>query len=282
MLLKRIARGIAKGGAAFWKRTNWRQLVFLAFIGSIGVLLMCITISVVVEEAVEDYKFNQLSTAIHLKLAKLACGNTAGTNTTETVCQTPSEAERQLLAIPKTAQEYHAALDLLAIVHEQQARNETAGREKAAQSKVQAYEQMQRNISGQAHDAFSCATSTENKPIISFDAGRDWWADDGRCEATQQRSRDSDAEISSYLSTTLRVNTDMDSFWLPDEERTCQSYPDDKGKIATITCTSTGTHQEHNIPVKFWGGVSRNTTSDWKCRQEKNLLSDEFVCRAVD
>jgi hypothetical protein len=74
----------------------------------------------------------------------------------------------------------------------------------------------------------------------------------------------------------------MDSFWLPDEERTCQSYPNEKGKVETITCSATSSSHPHNIPVKFWGGVDRNTVSSWKCRREKNLLSDEFVCRAID
>jgi len=153
---------------------------------------------------------------------------------------------------------------------------------RAAQAKSQAFDQMGRNIRGEAHDSFTCATSTENKPIVSFDGGGSWWVDDGRCAQRLQKAKDNDAEISSYLSTTIRVDTDMDSFWLPDEERICQSYPDDKGKVSVIGCNPTGTHRDHNIPVKFWGGVERNTTSDWKCRREKDLLSDEFVCRAID
>lgn len=98
----------------------------------------------------------------------------------------------------------------------------------------------------------------------------------------QQRQRDSDAQFYSYWSTTLRVDTDMDSFWLPDEERTCQTSPGADGRVAIVACNPEGTHKQHNIPVKFWGGVDRNTVSDWKCRREKDLFADQFVCRAID
>ena len=116
---------------------------------------------------------------------------------------------------------------------------------------------------------------------MSFDDA-DWWVDDGRCRARQQKSRDADAETSSYLPSIIRVDTDMDSFWLPDEERTCQSYPDDNGKVSMVACNPTGSHRDHNIPVRFWGGVKRNTVSNWKCRRQKDFLSDEFVCRAIE
>ena len=133
------------------------------------------------------------------------------------------------------------------------------------------------NFNGTASDSFQCANSTENQPIVSFDGGNSWWKDDGRCTARLQRKRDDDAQVFSYWSTTIRVNTDMDSFWLPDEERTCQTLPDEKGRVATVTCDATA-HANHNIPVKFWGGVDRDTVSNWKCRREGNT----FVCRAID
>ena len=82
----------------------------------------------------------------------------------------------------------------------------------------------------------------------------------------------------SYWPTTIRVDTDMDSFWLPDEERTCQTHPNDNGRIAVVACNPSGSHRDHNIPVTFWGDPDRNTVSDWKCRRE----SDKFVCRAID
>ncbi len=158
-------------------------------------------------------------------------------------------------------------------VSEQRARARLAN-----QSEEQSREQLLRNFQGIAHDIFTCATSTENKPIVSFDNGHHWWADDGRCAATLQKKRDEDAQPWSYWPTTIRVDTDMDTFWLPNEERTCQTYPDETGRVAVVACSAAGSRRDHNIPVKFWGGVERKTVSDWKCRRE----SDEFVCRAID
>jgi hypothetical protein len=75
----------------------------------------------------------------------------------------------------------------------------------------------------------------------------------------------------------LRLGTDMDSTWLPNEERTCQTHPDEKGRVAIVACSTSGSRPYHNIPVKFWGGVDRNSVSDWKRRRE----GDQFVCRAI-
>lgn len=44
----------------------------------------------------------------------------------------------------------------------------------------------------------------------------------------EQQRRDEHANLSSYYPTTVRVDTDMDSSWLTDEERTCQTYPNQK------------------------------------------------------
>jgi TPR repeat protein len=89
-------------------------------------------------------------------------------------------------------------------------------------------------------------------------------------------------ESLSYWPTTIRVDTDMDSFWLPDEERTCQTHPNDNGRIAVVACNPSGSHRDHNIPVTFWGDPNRDTVSDWKCRREKSIFSDKFVCRAIN
>jgi hypothetical protein len=144
-----------------------------------------------------------------------------------------------------------------------------------------AREQMQRNFNGSANDPFACAMSTANEPIVTFDGKQTWWKDDGRCALRLQRKRDEDAQLHSYWSTTIRVDTDMNSSWLQDEERTCQTYPDSKGKVSTVRCT-TNEGTVHNIPVTFWGGVERNTVSNWKCSREKSLLDDHFVCKAID
>ena len=90
------------------------------------------------------------------------------------------------------------------------------------------------------------------------------------------------SQLHSYWSTTVRVDTDMDSFWLPDEERTCKTYPDAKGRVAVVACNESGSHRDHNIPVTFWGDLDRNAISDWKCRREKDTFKDEFVCRAIN
>ena len=133
-------------------------------------------------------------------------------------------------------------------------------------------------VQGPTQATYKCATSTKGQTIISLNNGATWQQDDGRC----QKRRDEDAGLNSYWPTTLRVDTNMDSFWLPGEERTCQSYPDDSGGVSLVTCPASESHATHNIPVKFWGGVNRGIVSDWKCRREKDLLDDQFVCRAVD
>jgi len=229
-------------------------------------------------DAFEDLKFHRLSSAEHLKRAQDACGMSAGKFTKD--CILPSEGERQLLEIPKSAKEWETASKIL--IRDQEVSLKEAMRENAAQAQTLSLAQMQKNIHGQAKDDFICATSKQEKPIMSFDQGRFWWTDDGRCATQLQKIRDADAEHSSYLSTTIRVDTDMDSFWLPAEERTCQTYPDNEGKVAVVACNETGSHRDHNIPVKFWGGVNRGTMSNWKCRREKDLLRDEFECRALN
>ena len=223
----------------------------------------------------------QITPAERLAKAKAACGNSSH-------CLDPSEAEYQLSKIPASAAEYGDACKFLIVVQQQvaDAIGKTVSNTDA--KRQESWEQAQRNFQGLAHDSFECDLSTDHNPIVSFDNRSFWWKDDGRCEALfqkkrdedaeiDQKKRDEDAEIDSYWSTTLRVDTDMDSFWLPEEERTCQTYPDQKGRVATVLCNSKG-HANHNIPVKFWGGVDRNTTSNWKCRRE----SDGFVCRAID
>jgi hypothetical protein len=230
----------------------------------------------------ETAKAKLISPAERLERAKAACG-------TGSKCLDMNEAAFQISKIPDSAPERNEASKILLAIQEQVAReNEEAIRngglvhsETSDSSQHESWAQAQRNFQSQAHDNFQCADSTEKQPIVSFDGGLFWWKDDGRCAARMQKKRDEDAEVSSYWSTTVRVNTDMDSFWLPDEERTCQTFPDEKGRVATVTCDATP-HATHNIPVKFWGGVDRNSVSDWKCRREKDLLSDEFVCRATD
>jgi len=265
-----------------------------------------------VSDAYATYRANHLAPAEHLQTAHGLCPEFSGGFT----CIPPKidQAIGHLKQVPPNVSEYTQAAKLLSslesrhdklgAVRKQQEQERAAliAKQQAErarlmnQSKDESFAQMLRNSNGEAHDSFICSISTENAPIMSFDYGHYWWIDDRRCTAQQEQERrrleqterqqrelerkrrDEDAELASYWPTTLRVDTDMDSFWLPSEERTCQTYPDDKGRIVTVACNATGSHRDHNIPVKFWGGVDRNTVSDWKCRRE----SDEFVCRAMD
>jgi len=263
-----LARGLAHATGALNRnrRLTLTDKVYLAFIGA--VLLIFI---VVFFRWVLSAPNPRMSSAERLARAKDACGSGSQ-------CLNPSEAAYQLSKIPESAQEYGEAAKLWVAISPQLAGNTvTASQTKTYDGSERAADQAQRNFQGLVHDSFSCAESTENQPIVSFDGGNSWWKDDGRCADRLQKHRDEEAQASSYWSTTVRVDTDMDSFWLPDEERNCRTFPDDKGTVATVLCDATA-HANHNIPVKFWGGVHRNTVSDWRCRRE----GDTFVCRATD
>jgi len=275
MFLAQVTRKIGRWSFDFFRSRDAQGQVVICFL---AFLFFAIVVTSVVS-AVEEFAFNHTSAAGHLKRARAACGISDGVDATN--CADPDQAFRQLWAIPKSSEEYGVAAAFLTSLQQQHVRLTAESAAKSDQLKNYAFAQMQENFNGQSHDPFKCANSTENKPIVSFDGGNSWWKDDGRCAEQLQKTRDSNAQGYSYWSTTLRVNTDIDSSWLADEERTCQTYPDDKGKVAAVACNATGT-LDHNIPIKFWGGVERNTTSHWKCRREKSLLSDEFVCRAVD
>ena len=150
----------------------------------------------------------------------------------------------------------------------------------ADQSSDESWDQVQRNSQNLAQDPFVCNTSIEGKPILSFDHGLHWWTDDGRCAVVikrKQKKKDEDAQVYSFWPTTIRVETNIDSSWLHNEERTCETHPDDGGRVSTVIC-GTDSGRRHNIPIKFWGSIERNTVSDWRCRNESN----DFVCRAVN
>jgi hypothetical protein len=264
-------------------------------------------------EAYDKFKFNHLSPAEHLRLARDACRTAQYGG----ICLDSPRATLHLNRIPHDSVEYGDARSLMEVIRLQQEaaaarQRENAARQRENQARQEAervrlanqtweesFEQMKRNVAGTAHDPYRCATSTVDTQIFSFDNGHYWWADDGRCAADeakkqaateqrrieqqeahqrQQRQRNEDAQVSSYWPTTLRVDTDMDSFWLNNEERTCQTFPDDKGRVTRVNCSENASHQYHSIPVKFWGGVDRDTVSNWKCRRE----GDEFVCRAIN
>lgn len=223
----------------------------------------------------------------------------------------PEHGEASKLIASIQQQQHRASLEAAQSERQLQQQEQQLEQQQALEGK-RAWEQALRNFHGEASDPFQCSISAGNQPIVTFDNGLHWWTDEDDLCATEtqtrrdeitrlreaqeaaaeeqeakaaadlQEQRDANAKLSSYWPTTLRVDTDMDSSWLPSEERTCQTYPDDKGKIAVVACNATGSHRNHNIPVEFWGGVDRNTISDWRCRREKNLLDDKFVCRAID
>lgn len=272
MSVANIPRAIGRGYYAFAKRLgsnrakpNWGDHMAASFV----FLLLTWLLAVMAWAAWDGYQFDRLSAAGHLAKAREACG-------TSSRCADPDTAIKNLRAIRSTTAEFKEASGLLTQVDGQVAQ-EKRNRESTSR------EQMARNFSGEANDPFRCDRSAhDNQAIVSFDGGQTWWNDDGRCSTQLQKKRDEDAQLSSYWSTTVRVDTDMNSSWLPDEERICQTYPDSNGKIATVLCSLTGEGAIHNIPVAFWGGVERNTVSNWKCRREKDLLDDRFVCRAIN
>ncbi len=294
---------------AAWHRATQAHPYFAAFSAFLVfcVLIVGTVIYFELVEAYDEFKFNHLSPTEHLRLAQEACRIQQYGGTT---CADPSTATSNLNKIPHDAPEYSYAHKLSEVIRLQQevaaqrqreylAKQEAERLRLANQTQQESFEQMQRNAFGKAHDPYTCSTSTTGEPIITFDNGHYWWSDDGRCvieqrlkEAAaeqrqieqraaherQQKQRDDDAEVNSYWPTTLRVESDMDSLWLNNEERTCRTFPDDNGKVARVNCSANASHQDHSIPVKFWGGVDRDTVSDWKCRRE----GDDFVCRAID
>lgn len=280
MRLGNLARGIARGFAAFDRAVFKRESRTILEKFEPGCLLVSLAWFLVVLpilwgiDSWRTYEFNHLSATQHLAEARSACGS-------GNQCADTSDAIKHLQQIPPWAPEHGEASTLWNEISQQLTKGQEAAKRTADEAQQRSREQMQRNFQGEAHDSFICANSTEHQPVVSFDDGQFWWKDDGRCADRRQKRRDEDAQNYSYWSTTIRVDTDMDSFWLPDEERNCQTFPDSKGRVATVLCDATA-HANHNIPVKFWGGVDRDTVSDWKCRREKDIFSDEFVCRAID
>ncbi len=307
-----LVSAFKRGFSTFNKATTLEGKIALALLLVLIAGLLAGVLYESASDAYVNYRVKHLSPGEHLRIAHDLCPDMQRVF----ICVEPyaEQAIGHLQKIPPSAPEYTDASKLLSsiqssrerqrAIHQQQEQERAALLAKGqaernrlmSQSEEESRKQMWSNVSGQAHDAFTCSTSPENSPIMSFDYGRYWWVDDGRCAAQQakqeqqreeaeqqkdaqeQKKRDQDAELLSYWPTTLRVDTDMDSFWLPNEERTCQTYPAANGRVATVACSTSGSHRDHNIPVRFWGGVDRNRVSDWKCRREE----DQFVCRAID
>jgi hypothetical protein len=308
MWIGSVWRGIYRFFAAWHRQTQAHPFfaAFSAFFVLPCALLGGTLIYLALSEAYDEFKFNHLSPGAHLQLAEEACRTALYGG----ICADFTKATPHLNKIPHDAPEYGEAHKLLEVIQLQQeaaakrqrqnlANLEAERSRLANQTQQESYDQMQRNVAGVAHEPHRCATSTAGTQIFSFDNGHYWWPDDGRCALEelrkvgaeeqrqiaqraahdrQQRERDASAQLFSYWPTTLRVDTDMDSFWLDNEERTCQTLPNDESRVARVNCSGNASRQDHSIPVKFWGGIDRGTVSDWKCRREGN----EFVCRAID
>jgi hypothetical protein len=275
--ITRAFSALAKAFFAFQRSTSKELKVFLVVL---AVILGWLGASFI-WDVYGSWASTHLSASEHLKLAKDICE--VKKNGKVFCVASPEVAIHHLEQIPTTASEYDEATRLLNAVKADAKRvaeqaeavrkvQETVrGKAEAErvrlanQTEDESKLQMVRNLAAEAHDPFVCQKDANNAPIVSYDNGHYWWLDDGRCaereekeqqvkaraelekHQAEQRLRDQDAELSSYWPTTIRVDTDMDSFWL-------------------------------NIPVQFWGGVDRNTVSNWKCRREK----DDFICRAID
>ena len=195
----------------------------------------------------EGWASTHMSAAEHLQLAKDQCEIKKDG---KVFCvSSPEVAIQHLQEIPANASEHDEATRLLnalkadakRLADEAEAKRkaEEAARAKAAADRVRLLNQtedesklqMIRNLVGAAHDPFVCQRNANNAFIVSYDSGHYWWLDDdGRCaeqeekeqqvkakaelekRQAQQRLRDEDAELSSYWPTTIRVDTDMDSF----------------------------------------------------------------------
>ena len=258
MKIAKTIRAISKAVSAFYSASPNVAIFVICML-----VVFCFVLCIIAFGNYQEFSFNRLSPAEHFRLGKAAFE--IGDYT---------EAERQLRTIQNSGSEHDEAAGILSAIQKQR----ELQRKAAAMRTEDARERMLGNMAGKYHDEFKCSISTDNKPIVSFDSGVTWWLDDGRCAVRSQKQRDADANVNSYWPTTVRVDTDMDSFWLNHEERTCQTAPDDKGRVSVVACSPSGNHRAHNIPVKFWGGVDRNTVSDWKCERD----GEDFVCKAIN
>jgi hypothetical protein len=298
MTTARIIGARKVGFRAFWETLPLSAKIIIPGIVCLFGLFAALLIQERIAEYRENYHLEHMTSALHLAEAKTLC-RISEVGNSKCLAVPLANALYHLDKIPPSAPEHTEAAALAIVIQQQQAiiDRAVAAAQSAATVREKAPEperlfedprkaKLMRNVLGQAHDPYECSISTNSKDIMSFDSGQSWWLDDGRCaqerSTREQRERDNAAKLHSYWSTTIRVDTDMDPSWLPNEERTCQTQPDDKGKVAGVACNPSGSHREHNIPVTFWGGVERNTISDWKCRREKSFLTDEFVCRAID
>lgn len=254
-LLKVIGYIVAASVLRFLMRRfpNGRDFLSASFWAVSVVLVITIWVWWMSQRA--EKRFNAMTPAQHLKTAQQDMLDFNWRN-----------AQKDLDAIPANAPE-RSGKEFRAVQQDVHDQEQLANAQQVAQAQI---------------FNLRCGTQTgTGNEFMSLDNGRTWVPDDGRCMERVYKQRDEDAKKYSYWSTKLRVDTDMSQSWLNDEERVCTSYPDAKGRVATISCDA-NSHTTHNIPVTFWGGVDRGHPSTWRCRREKGLLGDDFVCWAID
>ena len=211
----------------------------------------------------EDAVFSRLRPADHLRLALKICSESA----TPSSCSghDRDEATRHLAAISSDAPEFNRASELSRFLQQQTATEDASIAD--------------HNFQGLNNDPFICSQSATHQELVSFNRGRNWWIDTvGKCAQREQRRRDTEAENRSYIPTKLRVETDIDSTWMQHEERICTTSPNDEGRVASVHCSVSEGVLVRTLPIVFWGGVDRNTVSQWKCERE----DDNFTCKAID
>lgn len=223
--MRRTLAALRRGFSAFSKATT--------FEGKIAVAFLVVSIIVVLLALARDARTNYKTPAEHLRLAKDLC-HVVSSGIVACVEADAQEAIRHLDQIPPSVPEYAEASKIRSLIQEYREKQSRADIARLkGQSEEESRQQMLRNIRGEAHDTFYCLSTA---PKVSFDYGHYWWPDDGRCAAELQAERKLSerpaAESSSNWPTTLRVETDIDTSWLQNEERTCRTYPDAHGFVA--------------------------------------------------
>lgn len=232
-----------------------RSFTYWLAAGVILFVLVCLSVG-----AYQSYRFNHMSPDEHLSAAHQYVRDF-----------NYDAAQKHLNAIPQSSlahdsYEFDEVADAIA-KHKAELAEEAAAQAEAQQ--VYAAQQVQPKL----RCGIQTATGEE---FMSVD-GKPWVPDDGRCIDLVLHD-----DAKNYRSTTIRVNTDMNQGWLNEERRNCTSYPNDRGRVSTLSCSDNLTRADRNIPVTFWGKVDRGHPSIWKCERQKNLLDDRFVCWALD
>ena len=181
MWISSMLRGIFRFFAA-WSRLNKAHPLVSAF--SAFVVLPCVLLGgtilcIELSEAYDEFKFNHLSPAEHLRLAQNACRIQQYGGTT---CADPSTATSNLNKIPRAAPEYKQAHKIAEMIQLQQKAAAERQRQNlieqeaerlrlANQTQQESFDQMERNVVGTVHNPYRCALpEAENTTKAVIDA----------------------------------------------------------------------------------------------------------------